>query len=273
MTLKLPLLYIVCTEEYCQTSPNKNKSPNLWHITSPHLSLLYFCLQPSRSNMDLRTQSDIMGNLRVKGLAIMSLNVTPSIKSKDWARWSVVLAYSGKKRVKVLDFRHPKGSWFPTDVATTLLQRHEISHKCKVAPFCTTQKRTLLHCTKMCFYYISSNENLLTILINIHSHDLTRTCFPGMYWVLPWECSCPDGGIIRSEIYIWSDCIGQNRDNSQLGTLSTILQHFTHIMKPSDPLLLADVTLRCRQSWHLLTPSHPLVLPEWPYTGPLCSEA
>ena len=114
--------------------------------------------------MDLRTQSDIMGNLRAKGLAIMSLNVTPSVKSKDWAKWSVVLAYNGKKRVKVLDFRHPKGSWFPTDVATTLLQRHEISHKCKVAPFCTTQKRTLLHCTKMCFYYISSNENLLTIL-------------------------------------------------------------------------------------------------------------
>ena len=34
MTLNLPLLYFVCTEEYCQTSPNKNKSPKLWHITS-----------------------------------------------------------------------------------------------------------------------------------------------------------------------------------------------------------------------------------------------
>ena len=33
-----------------------------------------------------------------------------------------------------------------------------------------------------------------------------------------------------------------------LGTLSTILQHFTHTMKPSDPLLLADVTLRCRMA-------------------------
>jgi hypothetical protein len=94
--------------------------------------------------MELRTESDIMGNLGAKRLAIMSNNVTPSVKSKDWAKWSVVLAYSGKKRVKVLDFRHPKGSWFPTDVATTLLQRHEISHKCKVAPFCTTQKRTPL---------------------------------------------------------------------------------------------------------------------------------
>ena len=50
--------------------------------------------------MDLRTQSDIMGNLRAKGLAIMSLNVTPSLKSKDWAKWSVVLAYSGKRESK-----------------------------------------------------------------------------------------------------------------------------------------------------------------------------
>ena len=39
--------------------------------------------------------------------------------------------------------------------------------------------------------------------------------------------------------------IVQDRDSSHLGTLSTILQHFTHTMKPSDPLLLADVTLRC----------------------------
>ena len=34
MTLNLPLLYFVWTEEYCQTSLNKNKSPNLWHVTS-----------------------------------------------------------------------------------------------------------------------------------------------------------------------------------------------------------------------------------------------
>ena len=34
MTLNLSLSYFVCTEEYCQTSPNKNKWPNLWHVTS-----------------------------------------------------------------------------------------------------------------------------------------------------------------------------------------------------------------------------------------------
>ncbi len=34
MTLNLPLLYVLWLEEYCQISPNKNRSPNLWHVTS-----------------------------------------------------------------------------------------------------------------------------------------------------------------------------------------------------------------------------------------------
>ena len=34
MTLSLPLLYVLWLEEYWQISPNKNKSPNLWHVTS-----------------------------------------------------------------------------------------------------------------------------------------------------------------------------------------------------------------------------------------------
>ena len=34
MTLNLPLLYVLWSEEYCQMSPNKNRSPNLWHVTS-----------------------------------------------------------------------------------------------------------------------------------------------------------------------------------------------------------------------------------------------
>ena len=34
MTLNLPLLYVLWFEEYCQISPNKNRSPNLWHVTS-----------------------------------------------------------------------------------------------------------------------------------------------------------------------------------------------------------------------------------------------
>ena len=61
----------------------------------------------------------------------------------------------------------------------------------------------------------------------------------------------------------WSDCIGYRIEIVCLiGTLSTILQHCTHTMKPSDPLLLADGTLHCGMypagkvaiSWHLITP-------------------
>ena len=34
MNLNLPLLYVLWLEEYCQISPNKNKSLNLWQVTS-----------------------------------------------------------------------------------------------------------------------------------------------------------------------------------------------------------------------------------------------
>ena len=103
---------------------------------------------------------------------------------------------------------------------------------------------------------------------NFHSHDLTRTCFPGMYWVLPGECFRPKGGIIQSMINRWSDYIGQDRDSRHFVTMSTTLQHFTHIeiQWPTAARRchfgLWDVS--CRQSWHLLTPSHPQVPPEWP---------
>ena len=45
MTLNLLLLYFVWTEKYCQTSPNKNKSQNLWHVTS----ILVCCIFGLRS--------------------------------------------------------------------------------------------------------------------------------------------------------------------------------------------------------------------------------
>ena len=43
MTLNLSLLYFVWTEEYCQPSPNKNKSPNLWHVTSILVCCIFAC--------------------------------------------------------------------------------------------------------------------------------------------------------------------------------------------------------------------------------------
>ena len=40
MTLNLPLSYWFWFIEYCQTSPNKSKSPILWHLTS----ILFCCI-------------------------------------------------------------------------------------------------------------------------------------------------------------------------------------------------------------------------------------
>ena len=41
-----------------------------------------------------------------------------------------------------------------------------------------------------------------------------------------------------------TDCIGQDRDSHHLGTLSNIY-NTSQTMKPSDPLLLPNVALRC----------------------------
>ena len=66
MTLNLPLLYVLWLEEYCQISPNKNRSPNLWHVTSilvccifAYLSWNCFCafysiVWPAKINNNLK---------------------------------------------------------------------------------------------------------------------------------------------------------------------------------------------------------------------------
>ena len=92
---------------------------------------------------------------------------------------------------------------------------------------------------------------------------------PGMYWILPWECLCPKGGtyIIQSAINRWSDSIGQDRNRCHFGTLSTILLKTLHTHNETQwptaacwcHFVLRGVS--CRQSWHLSTPSHPLVIP------------
>ena len=68
---------------------------------------------------------------------------------------------------------------------------------------------------------------------------------PGMYWNL--RMFPPQRRyIIRSAINRWSDCIGQDRDSRFLGTYTFNHPTTLHTLKRSDPLLLADVTLRCR---------------------------
>ena len=100
------------------------------------------------------------------------------------------------------------------------------------------------------------------LIIFFHSQDLTRTSFPGMYWDLSWECLSlkavssnllsRDGLTVLARIkYTISHPTSYNTSHTQ--------------WKPSDPLLLADVTFRCRMypagkveiSWHLTTPGFP----------------
>ena len=45
MTLNLPLLYVLWLEEYCQISPNRNKSPNLWHATSIFVCCIFASIE------------------------------------------------------------------------------------------------------------------------------------------------------------------------------------------------------------------------------------
>ena len=53
-----------------------------------------------------------------------------------------------------------------------------------------------------------------------------------MHWVFSMKMFPPKFSIIQSAIDRWFDCIGQDRDSCHLGTLPTILQHFTHTTKP-----------------------------------------
>ena len=106
-----------------------------------------------------------------------------------------------------------------------------------------------------------------------------RTCFPGMYC---W-CSLIKGIIIICAVapwvslrvshrwlFIdrWSDYIGLDRDRLPSWRYQPS-QYTSHTMKSSDPLLLADGTLRCGMSLgkvaisrHLITLGVP---PVWPY--------
>ena len=72
----------------------------------------------------------------------------------------------------------------------------------------------------------------ITVLIKIifHSQDLLSRNVVSIVPVAKAVSS-------HTAIDRWSDYIGPDRDSCHLGTLSTILQHFTHTMKPSGKLI------------------------------------
>ena len=91
------------------------------------------------------------------------------------------------------------------------------------------------------------------------SHALTRICFPGMYWVLPWECSSLEGIIIHLWCR-WSDCIGYRIEIVWLYTINHLitLQIHNETQWPTAAqwwhFTLRDIS--CRLSWHLSSPSN-----------------
>ena len=72
----------------------------------------------------------------------------------------------------------------------------------------------------------------------------------------------------------WSEFIGYWIEIvSLIGTLSTILQHFTHTMKPSDPQLLANGNLRCgKYPTSKVAISQHLAIPRFPQSDHTVSE-
>ena len=91
---------------------------------------------------------------------------------------------------------------------------------------------------------------------NLRFEDQICILFFWKYWVLPWECSLPEGGIIRSAMTVLARI-----------EIVAILVHPTTIHTHNETqwptaacrcyFALRDVS--CRQSWYLLTPSHPRV--------------
>ena len=76
MTLNLPLSYFVWTEECCQTSPNKNKSPNLWHVTS----ILVCCIfEDSNANLTIGNWKSKKGPIKKADYGPQIFNSGPTL--------------------------------------------------------------------------------------------------------------------------------------------------------------------------------------------------
>ena len=66
MTLNQPLLYFAWTEEYCHTSPNKNKAPNLWHVTSILVCCIFVCNRFFESDYKDLKSSFLLSSIETK---------------------------------------------------------------------------------------------------------------------------------------------------------------------------------------------------------------
>ena len=127
----------------------------------------------------------------------------------------------------------------------------------------------LLHCTVYLTFHFFVTEEILYSIIAVS--DQGSQAKP-----LCYRCSYLLGTCYHlTRVNRWSDCICYRIEILCLiGTLSTILQHWTHPMKTQGPTSarqrhFALWYVSHRQSCHLSTPSRPWVPPVWPY----CSQA
>ena len=81
----------------------------------------------------------------------------------------------------------------------------KVEFQMRKCPICHSAPSTCapLHCTELC---VTQWGKIIYLNKFFHSHDTikTRTCFPGMYWVFPWECSRPKGLTVLARIEICS---------------------------------------------------------------------
>ena len=91
MTLNLPLLYFVWTEEYCQTSPNKNKSPNRWQVTK----ILVCCIfEHHWNNLGRDSYTETISKKQVFDYppwthhVVRKAVVTSPLKTGSWQNWN-----------------------------------------------------------------------------------------------------------------------------------------------------------------------------------------
>ena len=94
MTLNLNLLYVLWLEEYCQISPNKNKSPILWHVSSILVCCIFVYFKKAlapifmalKSKIHLSATIEAWNNLEISKCVVVSF-VSPILQSRRW-RWA-----------------------------------------------------------------------------------------------------------------------------------------------------------------------------------------
>ena len=138
MTLNLSLLYWFWFVEYCQTSPNKNKSPNLWQVTN----ILVWCifvrhcaLKASRRGRNVKVDCQ---TLPLKCGA--EWKTWPSVCTKYWVVYfsiKYLIWYSNPKEMNSINLASLglMKKWFFNDAYTVYLMAKTLYLTCQIITY------------------------------------------------------------------------------------------------------------------------------------------